>query len=139
MTPRQHLDLVGLLLVLWGALMVAIGAFLFLVMGLGAVTMGLGMAGAGSGGEETLIVSGIYGAMAVFSGLFLAAFGLPYLLVGFALRRRKAWARIPGIILGALALTSVPLGTILGIYAIMKLLDTDVRALLESSDPDPLA
>jgi hypothetical protein len=137
MTARQHLDLVGLFYILYGGMTLAVGALVFVIFGLGGI--GMGLAGAGGGDEELLIMSGIYGMAAVFTGLIVAVFGLPYVIVGFGMRRRKPWSRVAGLVLGALALMNLPLGTLLGVYGIVKLVDDDVRALLDSGDPDVLA
>jgi hypothetical protein len=137
MTARQHLDLVGLFYILYGGMTLAIGALMFLLFGLGG--LGMGVAGAGGGDQDLLVMSGIYGMAAVMTGLIVALFGLPFVIVGFGLRRRKPWSRIAGIVLGALALMNFPLGTLLGVYGIVKLVDDEVRGLLESGAQDELA
>ena len=42
-------------------------------------------------------------------------------VVGYGLVTRRAWARIPAIVLGVLALVRVPFGTALGIYTLWVL------------------
>ena len=137
MTARQHLDLVGLFYILYGCMTLAVGAVLFLIFSLGGV--GMGVAGAGGGDQELLFMSGIYGMAAVLTALSVAVFSIPYVLVGWGMRRRKPWSRLGGLVFGVLALMSFPLGTLLGVYGIVKLMDDEVRALLESGSADDLA
>ena len=51
------------------------------------------------------------------SGVFLLI-GIPNLIAGVGLLRQKPWARVPAIILAVLALTSFPVGTAVGLYAL---------------------
>jgi len=48
----------------------------------------------------------------------LALLGLPGVLTGIGLLKRKAWARTVAFVLGILAIPNVPLGTLLGAYAL---------------------
>ncbi|MDX1407440.1 MAG: hypothetical protein R3330_04885 [Saprospiraceae bacterium] len=51
----------------------------------------------------------------------LVVISLPYFLAGYGILKRYEWGRIMGIIVGALALLSFPLGTAIGAYAIWAL------------------
>jgi hypothetical protein len=140
MTARQHLDLLGLLFVVYGGMNLLVGLFLVLMFGVGGI--GMGVAGATGGDQDLLIMGGVYGVAAIFAGVLVLGFALAYVAVGIGLRRRSSWSRIGGIVLGALALMSMPLGTALGIYALIKLLDPEVRGLIEAGPApaeDPLA
>ncbi len=64
--------------------------------------------------EEAYLVGGI-GAVIAF---VLILFAIPYWIAGYAILKRFAWGRILGMILGALALFSIPIGTALGVYVI---------------------
>jgi hypothetical protein len=122
---RDHIDIVGILFLVYGGLQLFGALVTFLLLGGGGALLAL----AGLGGdEELIIVGGIYGAMGVFVSLFVALFGAVYLVVGQGIRRRAAWARVGGFVAGALALMNMPLGTLLGVYAFVTLLDEDVAA-----------
>ena len=67
------------------------------------------------------------------SGVFLGAFALPGLAAGYGLLKFKPWARIVGIVLSALKLINVPLGTILGAYGLWVLLSKDTERLFDGA------
>lgn len=50
--------------------------------------------------------------------LLLLVFGLVPLAVGYALKKRKRWARPLGLSLAVVSLINIPVGTALGIYTI---------------------
>lgn len=52
----------------------------------------------------------------VFIGVVSLAMTVPSLVAEYALLRRRSWAKIAGIIGGALAATSVPFGTLVAVY-----------------------
>jgi hypothetical protein len=55
-------------------------------------------------------------------GIFLALFGVLYVLLAWGLLERQPWARTLGLVLGFLTLIRFPLGTALGIYTLWVLL-----------------
>lgn len=46
-------------------------------------------------------------------------FHLPRLIIGFGLAQGKTWANIPGLVFGILSIINFPVGTVLGVYAIL--------------------
>ncbi len=50
--------------------------------------------------------------------ILLFAVGLLPLLVGYALRKRRRWAKPLGVCLAVISLINIPIGTALGIYAL---------------------
>jgi len=129
MTTRQHLDTIGLLWIVYGLLYVAGGLLFFVLFGLAGV--GTGVAAVSGGANELYVMGGGYLAAAVLGGSFFALLGLPHAVVGLALRRRRPWSRVGALVLAAIALLNMPLGTLLGVYTIVKLVDPEVRAELE--------
>lgn len=112
---RQHVTILGWLHVAMGALAIIAGLFLLLLFG------GIGLA---EHDHEARAFMGIIGfAVAVF--LFLLS--LPGLLAGYGLLQRKRWGRILAIIVGALHLASVPVGTALGVYTFLILLKPEAE------------
>ena len=91
---------------------------------LGAVFVFLAVVGGG-------ILSGDRDAMAITAGvgtllaIFLCVLAVPGLLGGFGLMKRRPWARIVVLVLGALNLLSFPFGTALGIYTFWVLLNSE--------------
>jgi Mg2+/Co2+ transporter CorB len=65
------------------------------------------------------LISGVWMAMgALIFVILLLAVGLLPLLVGFALTKRRKWARPLGLALAVISLINIPIGTALGIYTI---------------------
>jgi hypothetical protein len=65
-------------------------------------------------------------------GLFLFVISLPGLLAGYGLLQRRPWARILGIIVGALHVFNIPIGTAIGIYTFVVLADPQAEAYFRS-------
>lgn len=59
----------------------------------------------------TLINSIIWG----IAILFL----IPRLIIGVALAQGKSWANTPGLVFGVISLINLPIGTLVGVYAIL--------------------
>lgn len=94
---------------------------LFLVIGLG-VSAFLLFGGLLSGDAEAV---GIITIVAVFIGGLLTVIGVPGILAGIGLLKRKKWGRILAIIVGLLGITNVPVGTAVGAYTAYVLLMQD--------------
>lgn len=106
---QQHFNVLAYLFIGFGALGILMG---FLVGGL------LTSTGALSGDPEAArVLTAVSGMLWI---VFLV-FSVPYLLAGYGLLKRYAWGRILGMVLGAFALLSVPIGTALGVYALWAL------------------
>jgi hypothetical protein len=117
---EQHIKILGWLYIASGALGIAVGVIIFLVMGI---------AGAASGEAGGALVAGGIG---IFVALLIAVMCLPSIIAGWGLLKRKRWSRMLGIVLGAISLLSVPVGTLLGIYAIWALTKPESEALLRA-------
>lgn len=94
---------------------------LFLVIGLG-ISGFLLFGGLLSGDAEA---AGIITIVAVFIGGLLTVIGVPGILAGVGLLKRKKWGRILAIIVGLLGITNVPVGTAVGAYTAYVLLMQD--------------
>jgi hypothetical protein len=79
-----------------------------------------------SGDSEAFAITTIV-AISILGFMFLLA--LPGILAGWGLLKRKSWARILAIILGILNLPSLPIGTIVGVYTLWVLLQSESSAL----------
>ena len=96
----------------------ALFAFIFIT---GAVVVGLGSESAG------LLGSALLGATGLFIAAGLTAVGVAELFVASGIAKGKPWARFAGIGLAVVSLVAVPVGTVLGIIALMGLLGKDAR------------
>jgi hypothetical protein len=120
---HTHLKIVAVLFLVMGATF-AIGAALA-----GLVFVGIAAAVGASLDEGSTIASWLLNMTGAALGALLAALSLPSLLCGWGLLKRRRWARILGIILAALSLLRVPVGTLFGAYALWVLLSRQTEEL----------
>ncbi len=115
---RQHITLLGTLLLVQGAVIL-----------LGAIAVSLIMAGGGllSGDMEAFAITSTVGTLIAGYMLLLA---LPSLLAGLGLLNLKPWGRVLALVVCCLSLVKVPLGTALGIYGLWVLTRDESTALL---------
>lgn len=118
---ETHVKVLGWLYIIFGI----IGLF-------SAVCIGTLMIGGGfiSGDEIAIRVTTI---ISIIVGLFLLLVSAPGIIAGWGLLQYRSWARILTIILGILNLPGVPIGTILGVYTLIVLLDDKTSLLFESN------
>lgn len=122
---RHHIDRVGMALILYGLLNMLLAAAVGVL--LSTVAGGLLVGGTSGGDQELQVLGGIYGVLAVVVTVFALLFSVPNVLVGAGLRRRQRWAWVGGLMCALLALSNLPLGTLVGVYALATLLDGEVR------------
>jgi hypothetical protein len=111
MTSQDHNKVIGIMHLIYGgfnALMMVILVPFFLMM------MGLVRSDPNAPPEVTAIF-GFMGALFLF---FTALFGLPPMLAGYAMLKRKSWARVAGIIAACVEAISFPFGTALCVYTL---------------------
>jgi hypothetical protein len=122
---EQHIRILSVLFVLFGivGVIVAVG---LLVVGTGAV---LAMMSDIGGMEGRVASAWVGGCITVVSALF-GLLGLPMIVAGWGLSQHKAWSRILAIILGILALPHMPVGTALGLYAVIVMFNDETKRLL---------
>jgi hypothetical protein len=127
---KKHIQIVAELHIALGAisLLAAITVFVVFAMAGGIVI---------SQGEHQ--AAGILGIIAVAVCTFLAVLGLPGIIGGWALFTGRSWGRPLVLVLGALHLINIPLGTALGIYTIWALLHEPVSQLPSASMNQPIA
>jgi len=58
---------------------------------------------------------------------------IPEITGGFGLLKRRPWARVLVLIIAVLDLMLIPIGTLVGIYALWVLLQEDTARLFEAS------
>lgn len=109
MTPQDHNKTLGIMHLIWGGfnalVMIIVALFIFAAAG-----------AAGSAPDappELMAIFGLVGVLLLVFGLLCA---LPSLLAGYAMLKRKSWARVMGIVAAAFAALSFPFGTALGVY-----------------------
>jgi hypothetical protein len=104
-----HRRILGIVFIVMNALtlLVALG---FGAFGLAMGHFGIQHARADEQAVVTAVLAGVTGCLFVM--------GLPGIITGIGLLKRRPWSRTLALVLGCLALPNVPLGTALGIYTI---------------------
>lgn len=104
-----HRRILGIFFIVMNALT------LLVALGFGAFGLALGQFGMqhASADERVMVTAILVGVTGCF---FLM--GLPGIITGIGLLKRRPWSRTLALVMGVLALPNVPLGTALGIYTI---------------------
>ena len=130
---HRHVDLLGILMSLWGALAALVGTSL-LLLALGALAWVLGPErAAGAFG------AGLFAAVFALTGGFALLWGGAHVWTGMMVRRRMPSGRVLSLALAVANLLILPFGTALGIYALWVLLTADGRRLFEPPTLVPMA
>ncbi len=120
----SRVDLVGVLFIIWGALTTLVGLST-LALGVGALAI-ITSASRGGGSQ---FAAGLTVAAFTAVAVMAIVWGGAHIVVGVPLRRRRPWARLLALMLGAVDLLLLPYGTALGCYALWVLLNEDGRRL----------
>lgn len=121
---------------------IQIVAWLYIAMGILGILLALLVAGiiAGGGwisGDDTAIrVTTI---VSIFVGALVVLISVPGIVAGIGLLSFKSWARVLTIILSVLNLPGFPIGTLLGIYSLWALLDSESSLLFERTSEQNVA
>jgi hypothetical protein len=127
---ETHVKVVAVLFIVMGALNLI--AALFFGLGIGIAEMALGMSD-DADARAAMPIVGIAGTGLV---IFLLALGIPPVITAIGLLRRREWARIAGIVISALLIFHLPIGTAVGIYGLWALLNGETARLMgEESRP----
>jgi hypothetical protein len=124
---QTHVKVLGVLYLTVGGLMLVLALFL-------AVTMGgvAGIVGATAEPEDAAIAIPVLGFAGTALAAFFGLFALPSLITGYGLLNFKPWSRIVGIVLSAISLIFVPVGTIIGAYGLWVLLNKNTEQLFNT-------
>jgi hypothetical protein len=127
---QTHVKVVAVLYIVMGALNL-LAAMLF-GLGLGIAGVAVGMSNDPDAASALPIIGLAGGALVAF----LLVLSIPPIIVGFGLMRHREWARIAGIVIAALLVFHVPIGTAVGVYGLWTLLNSETARLMgEGSRP----
>ena len=118
---QDHVKIVAWLNIVYSSVIALIGVLILLVM-----------AGAGILSQDKtalLVTSGL----GVVIAAILCIMAVPGIIAGIGLLKMRPWARVLAIIAGALHLLSFPLGTALGVYTIVVMLNDRVTAMFAAA------
>ena len=124
---QTHVKVLGVVYLAGGACMLLAAMFLFLTMGGVA-----GIVGATAEPQDAAIAIPILGFVGTALAAFLILFSVPSLITGYGLLNYKPWARVLGIVLSAISLIKIPIGTIIGAYGLWVLLNTETERLFNN-------
>ncbi len=127
----NNIKVVGILWIVFGAIGLMFGLFVLLVL-LG-ISFIPGLFDAGT------IAPGVLRIIAYAVSSFLALLGLPKIVAGIGLLKRKEWARILTIILSFLELWNIPFGLALAIYSLVVLFNQETIRLFNPAMRPPAA
>jgi hypothetical protein len=110
-----HVKILGWLYIGGNAIFLVVGVFVwFLLTGISTIA-----------GDP--VATRVLTLVGTFIAGLLSVLSLPGLIAGYGLLRRMAWARILAMIVGFLGLINFPLGTALGVYAFIVLLQREAN------------
>jgi len=122
---EQHIKVLSVLFIILGILGIVV-AVAFLVLGAGTAATILAQdqsdeakIGAAWAGSCISVVAVLFGLMAI-----------PSIIAGWGLSQKKGWARILTIILAILSLPQFPVGTAIGVYALVILFNDEAKRIL---------
>jgi hypothetical protein len=130
-SPGSHVDLVGVLFVVWGGLTILVGAST-LALGIAAATLISSASAEGRGAFAASVTAVAFTVLALLAVLW----GAVHVGVGVQVRRRRHWSRVGALLLGSVDLLLLPYGTALGVYALWILLREDAKDLFEHPTSD---
>jgi hypothetical protein len=123
---RDHVRILAYLHIGFGALgMTAAVIVLFVFGGIAGI---VGAANPGNP-EAWHVAMPILGMVGLVISVCVLLLSLPGIIAGFGLLRFRPWARILTIVLSALHLPGVPIGTAIGIYGLWVLLQAETERM----------
>jgi hypothetical protein len=120
---KTHVDFVGILFIVWGALTALVGLSTF-ALGVGAASLASSM-NSGGGYVAARLTAAAFFTLAVIA----IVWGLGHVLIGVPLRRHRPGARLLALMAGSIDLLLLPHGTALGCYALWVLLSEQGKTI----------
>jgi hypothetical protein len=122
---ESHVKALGILHVVLGALGVVGGLIVLMVFGGIA-----GVVGVAEQSEEAAVAIPILGGIGGIIFVIILVFSLPGLIGGIGLLKLAPWSRVFMIVICAIELLSIPIGTAVGIYGLWVLTKPETAALM---------
>jgi hypothetical protein len=124
---QTHVKVLAVLFIVFSAFGVLAALALMLVFG-GAA----GIVGASADAGDAAVAVPLIGIAGTGLVIFLLALSLPGLIAGYGLLNQKPWSRILGIVLCAINLINIPIGTIFGAYGLWVLLNKETERMFST-------
>lgn len=123
---RDNVKIVAILNIVWGCLGALGGIVVLMVFG------GLASMAGFANDRDAAAAVPIFALIGTCVAIFLFIVSVPAILGGWGMLKFRPWARILMIIVSALHLLNIPIGTALGIYGLIILLNDETRRLFET-------
>ncbi len=107
---ERHINLIGILWIVFGGLSLMVGFLGFLLL--------FGISFIPDMDPEVPFILRTIGTIAV---ILFALLGIPKIIAGIGLLKKKEWGRVLTLIVSFISLMNIPFGTALGIYSIVIL------------------
>ena len=131
---EQHIKILGVLNIVWGAMGALGGLIVLLIFGGAFGIIGTALHHDADAAIALPIIALVGGAIA----LFLLLLSVPSIVAGIGLLNFKPWSRTLAIVVSAFHLLSIPFGTALGIYGLWVLFSQEsLRFFVRPQNPDP--
>jgi hypothetical protein len=122
---HTHVILVAWLNILSNGFLLLMACFVFfLLSGIGVIARD----------PEAMKVLSVIG---IGTGCFMFVLALPGIVAGVGLLMRKSWGRILAIVVGVFSLVNIPIGTLIGAYTLVVLLQDSATAYFANSGTEP--
>src|ERR1700744_2127297 len=123
---RDHIKILGILNIVMGGLTALLGiAILLLAGGLAGVIAAALRSSLGDGDGGGASAAPLIATIGVGISIFLLLLAAPSVIGGFGLLHYKRWSRVWMIVVSGFHLLHVPLGTALGVYGLVVLLNQE--------------
>ena len=124
---EQHIKVLSVLFIILGILGIVV-AVAFMLLGAGTAATILSQ----DHGSDARIGAAWAGGCITFIAALFGIMAIPSIIAGWGLSQHKSWARILTIILAILSLPQFPVGTAIGIYALVILFNEESKRILSA-------
>ncbi len=126
---EQHVKVLGVLYIVLGTMGVIAALICLMIFGGAAGIVGI----VAQEEPDARIAGPILGAVGLGLFLFLLVLSAPGIIAGVGLLQLRPWARIVTVILSALNLMNMPIGTLVGAYGLWVMLSLETEKLFRPS------
>ncbi len=126
---EQHVKVLGVLYIVLGTMGVIAALICLMIFGGAAGIVGI----VAQEEPDARIAVPILGAVGLGLFLFLLVLSAPGIIAGVGLLQLRPWARIVTVILSALNLMNIPIGTLVGAYGLWVMLSLETEKLFRPS------
>jgi hypothetical protein len=128
---RDHVKILGVVNIVYGCLCVLGALVVAAVFAFSGTMAGF----AAQNDPDAMIAAGVLGAIGTAIFFLILVLSVPGIVAGWGLLNFKPWARVLTIVLSALNLMNVPIGTAIGVYGLWVLLNQETERMFSSGSP----